>query len=83
MTIDKSTILGYIIIMAKSRKNNWEDIFRVAIEKSDLTLKELGKRSKVDVSQLSRFMREERGLSIKTAEKVAKVVGIELKEIRK
>ena len=69
--------------MAKRKNDNWEEFFRVAITKSGLSLKEIGDRSEVDTSQLSRFMREERGLSIKTAEKVANVVGLDLKEIRK
>ena len=60
-------------------KTDWETIFRSAIERSEVSLKELSKRSKVHQSQLYRFMRKERGLSIKSAEQVARQIGLELK----
>ncbi len=64
--------------MAKT-KADWETIFRSAIERSEMSLIELSKRSGVDKSQLYRFMHGERGLSIKTAEQIAKHIGLGLK----
>ena len=64
--------------MAKT-KTDWEAIFRSEIERSGVSLIELSKRSGVHKSQLYRFMHKERGLSIKSAEQVAKQIGLELK----
>jgi len=44
---------------------------------------EITRQTGVDHSQLSRFMRGERGLSITTAERVAAVVGLELKRVKR
>ena len=63
--------------MAKTK--DWEAIFRLAIKRSGMSLIELSKRTDVDKSQLYRFMHGQRGLSIKTAERVARQVGLELK----
>ncbi len=70
--------------MSKAKiKTDWEETFRAAIAETGLPLMEITRQSGVDHSQLSRFMRGERGLSITTAERVAAVVGIELKRIRR
>ena len=68
--------------MAKT-KPDWETIFRSAIERTGTSLIELAKQSGVHKSQLYRFMRKERGLSIKSAEQIAKQIGLELKPSRK
>jgi transcriptional regulator with XRE-family HTH domain len=65
--------------MAKKTKNtDWEATFREAIQKSGLSLYAIAKQTGIDQSQLSRFMREQRGLSIKTAEQLAAIVGLRL-----
>lgn len=63
--------------MARS-KPDWETIFRNAIENSGVNIAQLAKLSGVDRSQLYRFMQGQRGLSIKTAEQLAKQVGLDL-----
>ena len=68
--------------MAK-KKIEWEIQFRVAIEQSGMSLKEIARKSDVDDSQLSRFLRGERTFTLPTAERIARVIGLELKEIRK
>lgn len=69
--------------MSKAKtQTDWEETFRTAIAETGWPLMEITRQSGVDHSQLSRFMRGERGLSITTAERVAAVVGIELKRIR-
>jgi transcriptional regulator with XRE-family HTH domain len=62
----------------KTQAADWEATFRKAIEESGLTLYAIAKQTGIDQSQLSRFMRSERGLSIKTAEQLAAVVGLKL-----
>jgi len=62
----------------KTQAADWEATFRKAIEESGLSLYAIAKQTGIDQSQLSRFMRSERGLSIKTAERLAAIVGIKL-----
>ena len=64
--------------MAK-KKTNWEDQFRAGITHSGKSLKEIAADSEIDDSQLSRFLRGERTITLPTAEKVAAVIGLELK----
>lgn len=63
--------------MARS-KPDWEAIFREAIERSGIGVVELARLSGVDRTQIYRFMQGHRGFSIKTAERIAKQVGLEL-----
>jgi transcriptional regulator with XRE-family HTH domain len=51
---------------------------RQAIQDSPLSLLELGQRSGVNQSQLSRFVRGERGLTLAAAAKVCEVLGLGL-----
>jgi predicted transcriptional regulator len=76
--------------MTTSKKQNdkdftkWERQLKDAIKSSEMTLVEIAECSDVDYSQLYRFFRGQRKqITFRTAEKVAKVVGLELKEIRK
>ncbi len=69
--------------MSKAKKqSDWEELFRDAIRDADCPLMEITRQTGIDHSQLSRFMRGERGLSITTAERVAAVVGLELKRFK-
>jgi len=74
-------------LMSKKKKQSdaysWEQQFRAAIEETGWPLMEITRQTGVDHSQLSRFMRGERGLSITTAERVAAVVGLELKRVKR
>ena len=51
---------------------------REAIEKSGMTLLEIAARTGVSQSQLSRFTRGERNITFPTAEKIGKLLGLEL-----
>lgn len=62
------------------KKTEWEKILRDAIRESGLSLCGIARQTGITDAQLSRFMRGERGLTFTTAEKVAKVVGLELKK---
>lgn len=65
--------------MSKSKEQNWEELFRAAIENTGLKIKELSKITGVSESQLSRFIRGERTIKLTTAEKIAAVVNLEIK----
>lgn len=65
--------------MSKIKEQNWEELFRVAIENTGLKIKELSKITGVSESQLSRFIRGERTIKLTTAEKIAQEIGLELK----
>lgn len=66
----------------RPKQSEWEECFRDAIRGSGLTITDISKQSGVDYSQLSRFMHSKRGLSIVTAEYIAKVVGLELRPVK-
>jgi transcriptional regulator with XRE-family HTH domain len=51
---------------------------RERIGKSGLNLKELGEAAGVDPSQLSRFMRAERSLTLPVVEKLCAALGLRL-----
>jgi ribosome-binding protein aMBF1 (putative translation factor) len=51
---------------------------RDGIRRSGMCLKELGGRAGVDPSVLSRFLRAERSLTLPTAERLSKLLGLEL-----
>ncbi|HUS44725.1 MAG TPA: helix-turn-helix transcriptional regulator [Phycisphaerae bacterium] len=54
-----------------------------AIVESPLSLNQLAARCGVDVSVLSRFARGERTMTLPTAARVAKVLGLELKPAKR
>ncbi len=56
------------------------DTLRQAIEGSGLNITELSRKSKVDKGQISRFVNEERTLTLESAEKIAEVLKLELKK---
>ena len=55
------------------------ETLREAIKDSGLNITQLGELSGVDKGQISRFVNEERTLTLESAEKLAKVLGLELK----
>jgi transcriptional regulator with XRE-family HTH domain len=50
-----------------------------AIENSGLSLKALAERAEMDIGQLSRFMRNERTITLPAAGRLCAVLGLELK----
>lgn len=56
---------------------------REAIEKSKLGQSEIARRAKIDRSMVFRFVNKERGMTLATATKVADILGLELRLIRK
>ncbi|MBN2512530.1 MAG: helix-turn-helix transcriptional regulator [Sedimentisphaerales bacterium] len=64
--------------MKAKKPTKWQAILQEAIRNSGMTLSRISERSGVDHGQLSRFMRNERNLTITTAEKVGTLLGLEL-----
>lgn len=64
-------------------QSDWQELMRAAIENSGLTLLEISHRTGISQSQLSRFMRSERNITFPTAEKIGKLLGLELRQVRK
>ncbi len=62
----------------RKNKSEWQTLMREAIEKSGMTLLEIADRTGVSQSQLSRFTRGERNITFPTAEKIGKLLGLEL-----
>ena len=62
---------------------NFEDSLRQFITQSDMTPYEIGNAANVAQSQLSRFLRGERGLSSATVGRLMDVLGLEIKSKRK
>ena len=54
------------------------DQVRDAIEASGLTLYAISKRTGVDQSTLSRFMRSERGLSVDALERISELLNLHI-----
>ena len=63
--------------MAKSQ-DSWEDAIRGACKAYDGTIYALAKASSVDEGQLRRFVAGQQSIGIVTAEKLCRVLGIEL-----
>ena len=65
------------------KKTDWQTMLRDAIADSGLSLYAIANLAKVDHSQLSRFMRNERTITFPTAEKIGTFLGFELKQTGK
>ena len=66
--------------MSKTQKTDWQAIIRQAIKQSGQTSVEIARQTGVSRSQISRFLRGERTLTIPTAEKIGKLLGLELRK---
>lgn len=68
--------------MSDKKPTEWKNILQEAIRQSGMTVTSIAEQSGVDQGQLSRFMRNERNLTITTAEKVGTLLGLELRKKR-
>jgi transcriptional regulator with XRE-family HTH domain len=64
--------------MTRGKRRSLAEDMRRAIEESGITMYKLSQDSGVDRSQLSRFMRNERDLSLTVADKLCEVLGMKL-----
>jgi len=62
------------------KTENWENMLRQAMKNSGLSRYEIAKQSGVAAAVLCRFVSGKRTITLPTAEKIAKVVGLELKK---
>ena len=53
-------------------------IIQSAIRRSGRTLNQLGRAAGIDSAQMSRFMRDKQSITIRKAEKLCRVLGLEL-----
>jgi ribosome-binding protein aMBF1 (putative translation factor) len=65
-----------------AKKLTWNDTIRKAIRASGLSLYAVAQDSGVNVAPIQRFMAREHGLTVDSAEKVGRVVGLELRRMR-
>ena len=63
--------------MKKKTESSISDQLRERIEESDLSLRELGRLAGIDVSQLSRFINEQRDLTLAAAGRLCHVLGLQ------
>jgi plasmid maintenance system antidote protein VapI len=62
---------------------NMADIIRAAIKRDGRTRYALAQESGVNQAVLGRFVRGERGLNLDTADRLCRVLGLELRPVRK
>lgn len=60
-------------------KLNWNDLMRRAIRESRLSIYALAKQANVGVAPIQRFVSGDHGITLTTAEKLAAVLGVELR----
>jgi ribosome-binding protein aMBF1 (putative translation factor) len=70
-------------LMSKTKKTDFAKEFREALKASRMSRFELSNRSGVAYSVIHRFFGGERDLTLRTASKLADVLGLELKPKRK
>lgn len=65
------------------KKQPWNDVIRKAIRDSGLSIYALARDSGANVAPLQRFMAGEHGMSVASAEKVGRLVGLELRPMKR
>lgn len=66
-----------------TKRLNWNDRIRETIRASGLSLYAVARDSGVNVAPLQRFMAGEHGLTVDSAEKIGRIVGLDLCPARK
>jgi DNA-binding phage protein len=69
--------------MSMADRSSFPEIIREAIRRDGRTLYRLARDSGVNSAVLGRFMRGERDFNLRTAERVCKAIGLELRPLRK
>lgn len=76
MSVDNTIECG---IIAGMKRKSIVEALREAIEKSELNKTQLAELSGVDKGQISRFVKGKRTLTLKSAEKIAEALKLELR----
>ena len=66
-----------------AKQSGFERLLRSTIKRDGRSLYRIAKDAGVAVSVLQRFMERTRGLNLSTAEKFCRVVGLELRPVKK
>lgn len=66
-----------------ARTKSWNQVIRKAIRDSGLSLYAVARDSGCNVAPIQRFMAKEHGMTVETLERVAPIVGIELRVKRR
>jgi plasmid maintenance system antidote protein VapI len=69
--------------MMTKKRLHWNDRLREAVRASGLSLYALARDSGVNVAPLQRFMAGEHGLTVDSAEKIGRIVGLDLRCVRR
>ncbi len=73
--------------MSKATLDKWgaevTKALQQAIRDSDLSQNEIARRARIDSGMVCRFVNSERGMTLATAAKVADVLGLDLRLVRK
>lgn len=64
-------------------EHGWNDVIREAIRASGLTLYAVAQKTGLNVAPLQRFMAGTHGVSVRSAEKIGRVVGLELRRVKR
>jgi len=62
---------------------SWNDVIRGAIRASGVSLYAIARDSGVNVAPLQRFMASEHGMTVDTAERIGRLIGLELRPTRR
>ena len=74
----------YIDSMARMNQyRRMTETIQRAIRESGLSLNEVGRRAGVDTGQMSRFMRDERSMTLPKIERLCALLGLELCPVEK
>lgn len=65
-----------------AKRQTWNDTIRRAIRASGLSLYAVARDSGLNIAPVQRFMAAEHGMSVASAEKVGRLVGLELRPVK-
>ena len=82
LTLDNDRLRTYYTHVPKRQTGKWgaevTKALQQAIRDSDLSMNEVARRAGIDPGMVCRFANSERGMTLATAAKVAKVLGLEI-----
>lgn len=66
-----------------ARRLSWNDVVRRAVKASGLSLYRVAKDSGVNVAPLQRFMVGQHGLTLDSAERIGRLIGLEIRPVKR
>ncbi len=80
LVLDKAADVGHDMGMDTLRPPS--EVLRDVIRRSDRSLNDIAKGAEIDTGILSRFMRNERGMTLRTMDAVCRVLGVECRLVK-